>query len=194
MKKILICGLGNINKELKYTRHNIGFIIIDYLYKILNKKNINDIFFECQNNLFNNFVLYLLKPNLGINLSGVVLKKILDNNNFDDILIIYDDATMDFLKCRFKIKRSFSETHNGIRNIYKQEINQKIIRLKIGVGCYKDICNDIEIFVMKKFTNNELLKIHKFTKLFFLNFLKFYNINDNFNYEDLKKFNGVYNK
>ena len=73
----LIVGLGNPDKKLLPTRHNVGFWFLDALSEKLckdfssQKKYDSDIFqFEQQEKLF-----YMMKPMSYINNSGVPIKK-----------------------------------------------------------------------------------------------------------------------
>ena len=71
---------------------------------------------------------------------------------------------MNFLKCRIKLNTTINETHNGIRNIMKQNFNlsYNVIRIKIGVGNYRNqygkFKNDIGEFVLSSFNKIELKK------------------------------------
>ena len=104
----LVVGLGNPGKQYEKTRHNCGFMAIDY-YANKNdlkfKKKFNGLYAET---LINGNKLILLKPQTYMNLSGFCVKKFVDFYNIDlnDILVIYDDK--DFETGTFKIKRDGS--------------------------------------------------------------------------------------
>ena len=100
----LIIGLGNPGKEYDNTRHNIGFMFLDYY---LNKKGIladwikkfNGLYVE---SLINGEKVIFLKPQSYMNLSGTVVNQFMSYFKIDisDILVFSDD--MDLLTGNFK--------------------------------------------------------------------------------------------
>ena len=88
----LIVGLGNPGKEYENTRHNIGFMMIDYILKDLNitngKEKMGGKYFET--NINGEKVLFL-KPQEYINLSGDVIIKFMNFFKIDikDLFIIH---------------------------------------------------------------------------------------------------------
>lgn len=155
----LIVGLGNPGKNYEKTRHNCGFMAIDYYVKQngLNYKNkFNGLYAE---QLKNNKKVILLKPQTFMNLSGECVSKFVNfyNISIDDIFIIYDDINFEVGK--FKIKRNGSAGgHNGINNIIQLLKTDNIKRLKIGISK-----NNIplEEYVLQKFKNDEFEIISK---------------------------------
>lgn len=154
-KMKLIVGLGNPGKEYENTRHNIGFIFIDYFAE-KNKVNIDK---EKFNGLYaqttiNNEKVILLKPLSFMNLSGEVVRKYVDyfKINIDDILIINDDLDMDFGKVRLRPDGS-SGGHNGLKNISLNLNTEKFKRLKFGISNNKLI--DTKDYVLGKFSKDE---------------------------------------
>ena len=90
----LIVGLGNPGSRYDSTRHNMGFMLLDY-YANLKKIKFNRQKFD---GLYAEFVvngekIFLMKPQKYINLSGDVIKKYVDfyKINVSDLLIISDD-------------------------------------------------------------------------------------------------------
>ena len=114
----LIVGLGNPGKQYEKTRHNLGFMVVDYYAnkKELNfKSNMQGMYAELVND---GEKIILLKPQSYMNLSGDIVRKYCDYYNVkaEDILVIYDDV--DFEVGTFKIKRNGSSGgHNGIKDI-----------------------------------------------------------------------------
>lgn len=152
-----IIGLGNPEEKYRITRHNTGFLMMD---EILRAHNIT----LCDK--FNSFfakkgdILYLL-PKTYMNLSG---NAVLELMNFykltnKDILVIYDDATIEFGTFRFKKDGSFGG-HNGIKSIINKIGTQVFDRLKIGVGPVPQNI-PIDSFVLGNFSKEELQGISK---------------------------------
>jgi len=127
----LIVGLGNPTEEYQNTRHNIGFMALDYYLKpklISPKKKFQGLIYKDGSTLF-------LKPMTYMNLSGNAIKKAVEYYDIDlkDLLIIYDDLDLD--PGVLKIKKSGSSAgHNGLKSIFSQFQTESIQRLKIGIG------------------------------------------------------------
>ena len=152
-----LIGLGNPEEKYRYTRHNTGFLIMD---EILKAHNVT----LCDK--FNSFfgksgdVLYLL-PKTYMNLSGNAVIELMNFYKLKntDILVIYDDATIDFGTFRFKKNGSFGG-HNGIKSIINRIGTDKFDRLKVGVGPVPDRI-PIDNFVLGNFSKEELQNIQK---------------------------------
>ena len=153
----LVVGLGNPGKQYERTRHNCGFMAIDYYAEKNNlsfKNKFNGLYAEHN---INQNKLILLKPQTFMNLSGICVRKFIDfyNINIDDVIVIYDDK--DFDVGTFKIKRNGSSAgHNGIKNIIENLKTEEIKRIKIGISK-----NEIplEEYVLKKMSNEDSKKI-----------------------------------
>ncbi len=150
----LIVGLGNPGKEYNKTRHNCGFMAIDYYnnkYNLKEKNKFNGLYTE---QIVNNEKIILLKPQTYMNLSGNCVVKFVNYYNIDinDIIIIYDDV--DYPLGTIKIKKNGSSGgHNGIKSIINILKNENIKRIRIGIS--KNSI-PIEEYVLQKFTEDEL--------------------------------------
>lgn len=154
----LIVGLGNPGKEYENTRHNIGFMVIDnYLKNEKFKTKFNGMYLK---KVINNEEVIFLKPLSYMNLSGEVVKKYVDyfKINLSDLLIISDDLDMPCFKIKLKYKGS-SGGHNGIKNIIQNINTEEFKRLKIGISNNLNI--DTKSYVLSKFNQEELEKLHK---------------------------------
>lgn len=74
MNSFLICGLGNIGTKYEYTRHNVGFVLVDHLAKYLGLFWNTDRLALSAEGKFKGRKLCLIKPTTLMNLSGVALK------------------------------------------------------------------------------------------------------------------------
>ena len=159
----MIVGLGNPGSDYEKTRHNIGFMILDNYAKekhVLFSKKYNGLYAKC---CINNENIILLKPQLYMNLSGVVVKKY--GNYFkikpEDILVIQDDLDMNVGKIKIKQKGS-SGGHNGIKNIIENLQTEVFPRFKIGISNNKNF--DTKDYVLGKFSKKELEKLTEIMK------------------------------
>lgn len=131
-----IIGLGNPGDKYVSTRHNMGFMAIDYISQKLGIK-INKLKFRALINeaLIGNHRVILAKPQTFMNNSGESVKEICDFYKLDSkhIIVIYDDMCLDYGKMRIREKGSHGG-HNGIRNIIDHLKCDDFMRIKIGVG------------------------------------------------------------
>lgn len=157
----LIIGLGNYGKQYNNTRHNIGFMLLDY---IANKKN-----YTINNNGFNSVdtkitikgeKVIIIKPLTYMNNSGQAIRAYMNYYNIDkeDILVIQDDKDMEFMKLKI-VKNSSSGGHNGIKSIESHLKSKDYMRLKIGIDSKYN--KDTASFVLDKFSKEELSIIEK---------------------------------
>lgn len=152
----VIVGLGNPGDRYAQTKHNIGFITIDYLAEQhsikMNKMKHKAIIGE--GDMGGEKVL-LVKPQTFMNLSG---QSVMDIVNFykvpaANLVVIYDDIDLPVGKVRIRPNGS-SGTHNGMRNIIYLLRNQEFPRIRIGVGKQPDYM-DLADYVMTKFNSEE---------------------------------------
>lgn len=152
----LIVGLGNPGSRYANTRHNMGFMMIDYYAKTknleFNKQKFGGLYTEF---VFNAEKVILLKPQNYINLSGDVIKKYIDfyKIKIEDLLIISDDLDIPFGKIKLKYKGS-SGGHNGLKNIISNLETENFNRIKIGISNNKKM--ETKDYVLAKLSVEEL--------------------------------------
>ncbi|MEG1617776.1 MAG: aminoacyl-tRNA hydrolase [Bacteroidales bacterium] len=150
--KYLICGLGNIGAEYEYTRHNIGFRVLDALAKASNIVFTDSRYGAIAEMKIKNRQLVLLKPSTYMNLSGNALRYWMQKENIpvENVLIIVDDLALPFGTLRLKPKGS-DAGHNGLKDIARVLGNDKYARLKFGIG--NDYPKGAQVdYVLGKFT------------------------------------------
>ena len=156
----LIVGLGNPGTNYHYTRHNLGFLFLDYLQE---KQGFSDFHYESKftSEVASGTFLWektlLIKPQTFMNLSGEALQKI---TNFykissDDRIVIYDDLSLEFGKIRFREKWS-AWWHNGIKNII-QHLWDNFSRIKCGIGLNEKY--EVSDRVLSKFSEEEQIDL-----------------------------------
>lgn len=156
-----IIGLGNPETKYNNTRHNIGFMVAD---KILEAKNIT------LSEKFKGYFgkkddLLILLPTTYMNLSGDAVIELVNFYKLkpEDILVIYDDISLDIGTLRFR-KDGSDGGHNGIKSIINRLSSQNFHRLKVGIGP-KNPAMDLAAFVLQKFSKEELEIIDKVSKI-----------------------------
>ena len=157
----LIVGLGNPGKDYQKTRHNIGFLLIDYVAKKydleFNKEKFGALYTET---IINGEKVLFIKPLSFMNLSGTVVRKYFDFYKLDvkDILVFQDDLDMNFGRVKF-VYNSSSGGHNGIKDIEKNLGSKEYARLKIGVSHDRTI--DTKDYVLGNLSSEESKKLNE---------------------------------
>lgn len=154
----IVVGLGNPGKDYEGTRHNLGFMFLDYIkgkYNIdINKKMLSSKISEAT---INEEKVVFVKPQTFMNLSGEAVQKVKRWYKVDtkDILVIFDDVDIPFGEVRYKINGS-GGTHNGMKNIVNMLNSKDFPRLKIGIGGIKHEKQSMMDFVLQRFSNEQL--------------------------------------
>ena len=153
----LVVGLGNPGGEYRKTRHNVGFIFLNFFLSkenlSLDKKKFKGQYIEYVSNKGNKAIL--LQPQTYMNLSG---DSIIDfiryfKINSEDVLVIHDDLDLEVGKIRIRSKGS-SGGHNGIKSVIARIGNENFKRIRIGIGKDKNI--PVIDYVLSKFNDEEM--------------------------------------
>lgn len=165
----IIIGLGNPGKKYIGTRHNTGFMTLDYISKQLLtngfkfSKKFNAEITELR--LKKEKVL-LIKPQTFMNRSGESVKNLVSFYKLDpekDILVIYDDIDLPLGKIKTKGRRAAG--HKGMQSIINALGTDKIKRIRIGI-CPLEGKSKIptDKFVLQKFKKEEKKIIYEIIK------------------------------
>ena len=136
----VICGLGNPGERYRFTRHNVGFRVVDLLadrWGLTGEGRVKDgaALLEVRRPEPVGRVL-LVKPMRYMNRSGGPLRAALRQTDVDvdaDLLVVTDD--IDLPLGRVRLRRSGSAGgHNGLRDIIATLGTEEFNRLRIGVG------------------------------------------------------------
>lgn len=151
----VIVGLGNPGKKYEQTKHNIGFITVDFLAeksgipvnKIKHKALVGEGF------LFGQKVL-LVKPQTYMNLSGNSVREIVEYYKIepDHLIVIYDDVDLPMGRLRIR-KKGSAGTHNGMRSIIYDVQFDDFPRVRIGIGGSRK--SDLAHYVIGGFRKEE---------------------------------------
>ncbi len=151
---MLIIGLGNPGAQYVWTRHNLGFMVVDELArasKAVVKRE------ECRaligRAMIDNKTVELVKPQTFMNLSGesvaCLLRKRTSLQPADDLLVISDDLALPFGTLRLRARGS-AGGHNGLKSIISVVGTDEFIRLRIGIAPEHEI-GDTARFVLESF-------------------------------------------
>lgn len=159
----LVVGLGNPDKKYEQTRHNTGFIAVDYIAEKRNVK-INRVKFKSvvgEGNINGHKVLFM-KPSTYMNNSG---QAVVEAMNFyklkpEQVVVIFDDISLDVGKMRIRSKGS-DGGQKGMRSIIYLSGSDMFPRIKIGIGAKPNPNWELANWVLSKFTDIEMKDIEK---------------------------------
>lgn len=154
----ILVGLGNPGKEYEKTRHNIGFMALDFVSKKLGIDFNTQKFKSCYGvGNFGNKKVILLKPQTFMNLSGqaVVLLMSFYKVPPENVILVYDDISLPVGKMRIR-KQGSHGGHNGVKNIVELSGTKNFPRIKIGVGNKPNENWDLADWVLSKFGKDEI--------------------------------------
>ncbi len=153
----IIVGLGNPTNQYKGTRHNIGYMALD---KIAGANGITLNQHKHKALTGNGFVggqrVMLMKPLTFMNLSGESVRAAADfyKINLEDILIIYDDISLEPGKLRIR-KKGSAGGHNGIKSIIRHMGGDNFPRIRVGIGGERHPDMDLADYVLSRFEPEE---------------------------------------
>ncbi|GAG64685.1 unnamed protein product [marine sediment metagenome] len=133
---VLIIGLGNPGKDYEFTRHNIGFKIIDKFAESLEKKSCYRKFNSTvTESSYDGKKLILLKPQTYMNSSGTAVAMCYNflRKQINSMLVIHDDIDIGFGEIRLKTGGG-TGGHKGLESIADKLGNYDFDRLRFGVG------------------------------------------------------------
>ena len=132
----IVVGLGNPGGEYERTRHNVGFVAIDYIADKLGVK-IDRVKFHalCAEATVGERRVILMKPTTYMNNSGVAVAEAASFYKIEpeNIVVLHDEISFEPGKMRLRRKGS-AGGHNGLKSIIAHIGSDNFPRVKIGVG------------------------------------------------------------
>ena len=153
----LVVGLGNPGPKYDWTRHNMGFLVIDELAE-REKIPVQKLKFKALTNtaVIGDQSVLLMTPTTYMNLSGGAVGEAARFYKIppERILVISDDVALPQGKLR--IRRSGSAGgHNGLKDIIAHLGGDGFPRIKVGVGGKPHPDSDMADWVLGKFTGQD---------------------------------------
>ena len=157
--KYLVLALGNIGPEYANTRHNIGFMVADYLAAK------HDARFELGRHAFTTEIKHkgkafvLVKPTTFMNLSGKAAAHYLTSLKLEkeNMVVVTDDLALPYGKLRLKGKGS-AGGHNGLKSIQETIGSDEYARLRFGVDANFPKGRQVD-YVLNPFTTDEQIDL-----------------------------------
>lgn len=151
----LIVGLGNPGDRYNFTRHNCGFLALDFYAKIKGfewqkSPKFSAIWAEFNGNLY-------IKPQEFYNSSGQAVRGFANYYKIDPskILVVCDDFSLEFGKLRYRAHGS-AGGNNGLKSVIAELKTEEFPRLRLGTA-NDDLRRKIgdTDFVLSRFTPEE---------------------------------------
>jgi PTH1 family peptidyl-tRNA hydrolase len=164
-----VVGLGNPGLKYEFTRHNVGFRVVNSLARDIKTefKRVKSYYSLISRGMINNHKVMLVKPQTFMNLSGRAVSKVVSYYKIplQDLLIVYDDLNLELGQVRIR-KKGSNGGHKGIESIMQYLHSEEIPRLRIGIGSPSASSNfDCVTYVLSNFSYDEEDKIKETIKL-----------------------------
>lgn len=132
----IVAGLGNPGEKYLHSRHNAGFMCVDYIAGKLGIR-VNRVKFRaiCGDIELSGRRGIIMKPQTFMNNSGeaVIAAAEFYKITPENIIVIQDDVALDYGRIRIRRKGS-DGGHNGIKSIISHLDSDEFPRIKIGAG------------------------------------------------------------
>ena len=157
----IIAGLGNPGQQYQKTRHNVGFVAVDYIAAKLGVKidraKFHSLVAEAK---IGEVRVLLMKPETFMNNSGVAIGEAAAFYKIppERVLVLHDEISFDPGLMRIRRKGS-AGGHNGLKSIIAHLASEEFPRVKIGVGQKPTPDYDLADWVLGKFPKEHSDKI-----------------------------------
>jgi peptidyl-tRNA hydrolase, PTH1 family len=171
----LIVGLGNPGDKYEKTRHNAGWLFVDYIQNEMsdlfsNWHRFKKLEADISEAKVSGEEITLVKPQTYMNDSGRAVKNIAIMHKLQDLhdlYIIHDDFDINIGKYKIQSERG-SAGHNGVQSIIDYMKTNGFNRIRLGIHPHTKIFGlgvnlDAAKFVLKKFSQAELKLLYKKT-------------------------------
>jgi peptidyl-tRNA hydrolase, PTH1 family len=163
----IIVGLGNPGEKYKNTRHNVGFLAVDFLLSFdgfMDAKPSHEFKSEMYTSGNGTDKIIFLKPQTYMNDSGQALKVICNFYKLDfakELLVIHDEVDLPFGEIRTTASSS-SAGHNGVQSIIDNIGTQDFNRVRIGVETRESREQmPTDAFVLQNFSDEQIRKLRE---------------------------------
>ena len=152
----LIAGLGNPGSRYQYSRHNMGFLVLDRLAETggiaLNQTKFEACFGR---GIIAGHPALLIKPQSYMNLSGEAVRKFFDYFRIEiqDVIVVHDDLDLPFGTIRLKADGG-PGGHRGLMSVIDHVGSADFSRVRLGIG-KPDRREMVEGYVLSSFSPDE---------------------------------------
>ena len=153
----LIVGLGNPGRDYRWTRHNVGFLLVERLAEKngidLAKRGLKSIYGRGK---IGEKDVILAKPQTFMNLSGEAVQRLLRFFKIppEDLIVLHDDLDLPLGKIRIRLQGG-AGGHKGIKSIIESLGVDAFVRFKVGIGRPDKAGQDPADFVLEPLSGGE---------------------------------------
>lgn len=159
----LLAGLGNPGSQYANTRHNLGFMVLDEVARLLGWewKEEKRFLGKIAKGKVKGETVVLLQPLTFMNESGRSIRQVLNFFKWtpENVLIVVDDVAIPFREMRLKEKGN-PGGHNGLKSVEQHLGTRDYARLRMGVGDQER--GSLHKHVLGRFTKGEEEKLDAF--------------------------------
>ena len=149
--------MGNPDRKYENTRHNCGWLALDYMADKLGCR-LNKIKFKSYTGeaVIGGKKALLMKPTTYMNNSGEAVTEAMRFYKIspENVIVIFDDVSLEVGRMRIRQKGS-DGGQKGMRSIIYLSGSDAFPRVKIGIGAKPEHFRDLADWVLSKFTNDE---------------------------------------
>ena len=152
----IVVGLGNPGRRYRWTRHNVGFLVLEELRSRFGSPRELE---RPQYRLWKTEVegrdVIMAEPQLFMNRSGVAVRTLLqaEGGRAGDLLAVCDDFHLEFGVLRLRRQGSHGG-HNGLRSMIDVLGTNEFSRLRVGIGPAPAGADQAE-YVLEKFEESQ---------------------------------------
>ncbi len=159
----IVVGLGNPDRKYENTRHNCGWLALDYIAEKYSCR-VNRIKFKSYSGecVINGKKVLMLKPTTYMNNSGQAVVEAMRFYKVppEKVIVIFDDISLDVGRMRIRQKGS-DGGQKGMRSIIYLSGSEDFPRIKIGIGAKPNPDWDLADWVLSKFSSDEQKKLRQ---------------------------------
>lgn len=164
-----VVGLGNPGREYEYTRHNMGWLILEHIARLREfpefSKNARYVSMLSEGTIGPTPVAFLL-PTTYMNNSGNAVARFVKEKGANDLLIVvHDDVDLAFGDIKVSFGRG-AGGHNGVQSIVNALGGNEFTRIRVGIaqkrlfgGLKRPKGEELADFVLKSLTGGERKQI-----------------------------------
>ena len=157
----LVVGLGNPGAQYTTTRHNAGFLALDYLCETYGARTDRARFKALVGEAtIGGARVLLMRPQTYMNHSGEAVSEAMRFYKLDasHVIVISDDISLEPGRLRVRRKGS-AGGHNGLKSLNEHLGTDEYPRIKMGVGKKPNPEYDLADWVLSHFSDEELTSL-----------------------------------